>query len=520
MQKVLVFAAGLIGATLLVGHETRLEAQPPLIRQEIHTLALDSPTLVALRKAVLAMKALPRTERRNWFFVANIHGFPANPVTGEPLEPEDQKVSPADRNKFWSTCQHASEFFLPWHRAELLTFERMVREFSGDPKFALPYWDAFANPKLPEAFRVATVDGKPNPLRIEDRGFGVNDGTTQVGQLPPGFGVPNALLAANYRGARPNGFGGRGKHPNMTSRVKGFLESPPHDHVHGSLGGLMGDPDTAGRDPIFYLHHANIDRLWTVWRQNAKHVNPSEAAWLKEPVVMPSHEPLPEVTFAPKGLVDTVALGYQYDNEQTASGPGTASTTTGPQVPAAPPVRMRGRSVDPGPGPATAGAPQTFSRTDETLSLGPDSVSVELPLPAAAGKSIIARAGGPQAAGIQQLEVVLRGLTAPSNPGVSYFVYVNLPESARATGNAGAHFLGLLNSWEIKQAARHAKTEDAEVRFSIVDRLAELLKEKLLDPSQLRLAFIRSGLVTNDGTPIPLAQQTYVNVRQIAVEAR
>ena len=39
----------------------------------------------------------------------------------------------------------------------------------------------------------------------------------------------------------------------------------------------MGDPDTAARDPIFWLHHANIDRLWWLWQQ--QHSDPSKAAW-------------------------------------------------------------------------------------------------------------------------------------------------------------------------------------------------------------------------------------------------
>lgn len=42
----------------------------------------------------------------------------------------------------------------------------------------------------------------------------------------------------------------------------------------------MGDPVTAALDPIFWLHHANIDRLWEVWLgDNAEHVNPTDAKW-------------------------------------------------------------------------------------------------------------------------------------------------------------------------------------------------------------------------------------------------
>src|SRR5262249_55065661 len=47
----------------------------------------------------------------------------------------------------------------------------------------------------------------------------------------------------------------------------GRLESQPHDVIHVAVGGSgwMSDPDMAARDPIFWLHHCNIDRLWTHW---------------------------------------------------------------------------------------------------------------------------------------------------------------------------------------------------------------------------------------------------------------
>ena len=55
----------------------------------------------------------------------------------------------------------------------------------------------------------------------------------------------------------------------------------PHNVVHSALGGLMGDPDTAAQDPIFWLHHANVDRLWNHWiQQGGGRADPSDAAWL------------------------------------------------------------------------------------------------------------------------------------------------------------------------------------------------------------------------------------------------
>jgi len=44
----------------------------------------------------------------------------------------------------------------------------------------------------------------------------------------------------------------------------------------------MGNRLTAGKDPIFYLHHSNIDRLWEVWlRKCGGRVNPtkSDTTW-------------------------------------------------------------------------------------------------------------------------------------------------------------------------------------------------------------------------------------------------
>jgi tyrosinase len=45
--------------------------------------------------------------------------------------------------------------------------------------------------------------------------------------------------------------------------VKGVLESNPHDNVHGFVGGLSGlmASSQSALDPIFMMHHCNIDRI-------------------------------------------------------------------------------------------------------------------------------------------------------------------------------------------------------------------------------------------------------------------
>jgi hypothetical protein len=58
----------------------------------------------------------------------------------------------------------------------------------------------------------------------------------------------------------------------------GSVEQTPHNVVHVQVGGWMTDPNRAALDPVFWLHHANIDRLWELWIRQG-HTNTADAAW-------------------------------------------------------------------------------------------------------------------------------------------------------------------------------------------------------------------------------------------------
>ena len=55
-----------------------------------------------------------------------------------------------------------------------------------------------------------------------------------------------------------------------------FLEREPHNRGHGWIGGDMGNPMISPNDPIFWMHHAQIDRIWSVWQTR----NPGEKPFL------------------------------------------------------------------------------------------------------------------------------------------------------------------------------------------------------------------------------------------------
>lgn len=88
--------------------------------------------------------------------------------------------------------------------------------------------------------------------------------------------VAIAIIRSALRSTTFTGFSSGKTASHNASGTKGILEGQPHDNVHGAIGG----PNNAAFmvsmlspvDPIFFLHHANLDRLWDVWtrRQKAK----------------------------------------------------------------------------------------------------------------------------------------------------------------------------------------------------------------------------------------------------------
>jgi tyrosinase len=291
-------------------------------------------------RGVAAMKARALAEPTSWRFYGAIHGI------DEPLwrqlgylSPSDPMPSSALRGAFWKQCQHGSWYFLPWHRGYLLAFEANIREavinLGGPADWALPYWNYFKpnQSQLPPAFASPDwPDGQgDNPLFVQQRYGPANDGNVFV---PVDMVNLNAMNDPDFTGSASGGspgFGGVDTGFEHAGPVHGGIETQPHDWVHGLVGGgdpqnpqlpgLMSDPDTAGLDPIFWLHHANIDRLWEVWRLNPPtHVDPTDPHWIQGPSSIGEHNfsmPMPgdkTWNYTPGDMGDLGQLGYTYDD--------------------------------------------------------------------------------------------------------------------------------------------------------------------------------------------------------------
>jgi tyrosinase len=257
-RTVVGFAASFgLSKSLFATFEAAAQSPTLRVRENIGTFSTDATKVACLRAAVGQMKQKSKANKHDpfgWDYWAAIHG------TNEPV--------PANLRNIYNTCDHSSAtytalHFVSWHRAYLFFFESVLKQAARDAgqtvALELPYWDWYTAPKLPAIF--VSGNAGTNPLwharkNVDLTGFRLDRSPFKHNDLLPATNVP---------------------------RVRTFsytLEEDPHGAVHGYIGREMGSVQTSARDPIFWLHHANIDRLWTAWMKSGTRVLPAaNSSW-------------------------------------------------------------------------------------------------------------------------------------------------------------------------------------------------------------------------------------------------
>lgn len=253
----------------------RAATPPGPVRQSLTVFANDPAKVASLRKGVAAMKALPASDHRSWFFQAATHAYSNSLLAAETHK--DPKLKGIDKDKYWNKCPHfgqCSADFVIWHRAYLHFFERHLRDAAGDPTLALPYWD-YGKPEariFPAIFAPDFLDpgkNEPNPLFHPNREKSFTKGLLEIsgsiGEAPKTLGA-----ATFFHEVGVPGFGG--DHLDSDHTQIGLLEQRPHNDIHLAVGGVinssngaMAEITTAAFDPVFWVHHANVDRMWAEW---------------------------------------------------------------------------------------------------------------------------------------------------------------------------------------------------------------------------------------------------------------
>jgi tyrosinase len=244
----------------------------PMVRKNIYNYT--AAEIASLKAGITAMKALPVTNPTSWGYQAAIHG-----------------TTLTNNLQSWNSCQHNTQFFLSWHRMYLYFFERILRAKSGNPNLTLPYWNYQTNPVIHPDYRANTAG---NPL-FHVRGASMNAG----GSLSPGImtSINNSLNLVPFY--------------SFQSMLEG-----PHGSIHGAVGGDMGAVQRSAKDPLFWLHHTNIDRLWEAWlRKCGGRSNPpaSDATWMNQNFTF-FDENGTAISMTGNQIVSTATqLNYRYD---------------------------------------------------------------------------------------------------------------------------------------------------------------------------------------------------------------
>ena len=236
-------AFGMMGAGFWLGGcegcQQQIANRPT--RRNIANLATNDPVIEAYKSAISAMKALPSSDPRNWTNQASIH---------------------------LNHCPHQNWWFLPWHRAYLLYFERICRKLSGYNDFALPYWNWTTSPAVPSVFW-----GSGNPL-FDSRAIGPSDTAdpSWVGATV----IENILSTTNFFV-----FASSAATTQRQRTTFGELEATPHNNIHNWVGN--GCCDMGGfmspLDPVFWCHHNMLDCLWVEWNINRNNPNTNDPTW-------------------------------------------------------------------------------------------------------------------------------------------------------------------------------------------------------------------------------------------------
>lgn len=457
---------------LLMGAAAAVAALPGASAAEGQKLAvrkawnlLGEQEIASIRRGVQAMKDRDAADPTSWWYQANIHGTYNAAVN-------------ALAKKTWNTCPHGGYFFLPWHRAFLYYFERILRAAAQDPALTLPYWN-YTNQKylaMPQAFlKPASASNSlwwQDRIPYQDSEAGINVNVGAGDPMPWSLIDPSAdWKFENFCVAdgRNNSFGSTKGPWHHLPPPPGFgaLETQPHNNVHNLVGGYipdaqangaMTDVNKATNDPIFWFHHGNIDRLWAYWISlRGQRSDPiAEADWVSYEFTFVDEKGAPVIT-RPKDMLSTEKLGYVYDALDPQGPPepraeAQATPASAPIVACTPgPVTVEtlARAGGEGAPPALA-----FSVGRATASLAPSAGLFAAPAP-----------GAPT----PRTKLVLEGIDMPAQSAI-IGVYVNLPPGAKADVN-GPYFAGAVSFFGLAQSSERA-------RFDKVIDITDLLRRQ------------------------------------------
>jgi len=400
-----LFMTGIAAIPFSLWLKNNVRAQTGLVRYDA-TSSQGQAMLKIYADAVTKMRdknLYQEGDPRSWLFQWYTHSPPSSSKSAEIKRIYTNQSDPNRllAEQMWETCQaHGSNddenFFLPWHRMYVYFFERIVRKVSGNASFTLPYWNYSVSGPLhgvmPPEFRMPT-DQVFSSLFMKIRNDGVNEGQPIDKNRPSDYLSLDALDQCTYA---PNG-----AEPGFCMK----LDFPLHGRIHVLVGKVnnMGDVPTAANDPVFWIHHCNIDRLWESWNK-AGRKNLTNPNFLSKSFIF-ADENGTRVEAKVRDFLDVAKLGYSYDKLET------------PSKPCAPTISQKMFQM------------RAKTQAAASIRLGSTPVQVTLDLSAQANKSAPANFATTLKAMKSQSRIylIVRNLSADAQPGIPYDIYLDLP---------------------------------------------------------------------------------------------
>lgn len=406
--------------------QTAAAAMLPLIPSMMTSCTDSSPRMrynvlspqgqVMIRKyarAVQIMKSRPASDTYSWTFWWYTHAIPISKSAAIQQVFGQTSSSASDlAQKAWWTCQpHQSgqntDNFLPWHRMALFFLEKQIGAILGDDTFTLPYWNyspglpTSQSGIMPQAFR-SPNDPLLVSLYVEDRNSGVNSGSPIDIENPGVLSAASAMAETTYSPNNPQ---------------QGFcneLDFGLHGFVHTLVGTdtNMGYIPASAQDPVFWIHHCNVDRLWASWNR-AGFLNLTDPDFLGQ--VFWFADPDGEAVSIKFGdVMSTAQLNYTYQEFE----PALPAPSHG--------LSPRRRNLAPGEPVSTA-----IVASASTVSLGEANRTIQIRATSESKNRIFNLSlATPPAPDLGAYYLVVRDLQINAQPGVIYSLYLDVSASA------------------------------------------------------------------------------------------
>jgi tyrosinase len=182
------------------------------------------------------------------------------------------------------SAAHAGPSFLPWHRMTLRILGKILAYVDGDEAFGIPYWDWSLGWEGIEKYLGPGVGTGPDnlvtegPFSVDKWPFNIGDNESSgikrnigsdAGDFPTSqeldeyLDIPFYDVAPFNENSPPTSF--RNVIEGWASEYNATFNGC-HNFVHRWMGGTMKDTKNSFNDPIFLIHHSQLNRLFTIWQ--------------------------------------------------------------------------------------------------------------------------------------------------------------------------------------------------------------------------------------------------------------